>query len=159
MAGAAPLRKAVVGVALLAGLASCSSGGDGGSRAAPGPTTAIEATTTSSAPPASSTTVSAPTTVTARPPTTASPSPEAAARSLYDAWTRGDRAAAGRVAEPAAVTTLFGRTWQAGDGWAFSECTGAAGSSICTWSRAGSQQVLMRVGNAPASVTEVRFQP
>ncbi|HVL04993.1 MAG TPA: hypothetical protein VM388_03340 [Acidimicrobiales bacterium] len=159
MAGAAPVAKAVVAVVLVAGLASCSRGDGGDSRAAPGPTTPTEATTTSSAPPTSSTTAVAPTTVTSRPPTTAAPSPEAAARSLYDAWARGDRAAAGRVGEPAAVTTLFGRTWQAGDGWAFSECTGAAGSSICTWSRPGGQQVLMRVGNAPASVTEVRFQP
>jgi hypothetical protein len=122
-------------------------------------TTVIESTPASSAPPAPTTTITAATTVTSRPPATAASSPEVAAKSLYEAWTRGDRAAAARVAEPAAVTTLFGRTWQAGDGWAFSECTGAAGSFICTWARPAGQQVLMRVLNAPATVAEVRFQP
>lgn len=79
--------------------------------------------------------------------------------SLYQAWTRNDRTAAASVAQPAAVAALFARTWSAGDGWRFSECTGAAGSLICTWSRPGSQQVLLRVLNAEARVAEVRFQP
>jgi len=72
---------------------------------------------------------------------------------------RDDRVAAGRVAEAEAVTTLFGRRWQASDGWSFAECSGAAGSFICTWARPGGQQVLFRVQNAPAMVAEVRFQP
>lgn len=122
-------------------------------------TTAVEATTTSSAPATSSTTVLPSTTLTSRPPATAAPSPEAAAKSLYEAWTKADRAAAARVAEPAAVTALFARAWQAGDGWTFSECTGAAGSLICTWARPAGQQILMRVLNAPGRVAEVRFQP
>lgn len=124
-------------------------------------TTAVEATTSSSTTLSSPTTTTAlpASTVTSRPVTTADISPEAAATSFYEAWTRGDRAAAARVAQPAAVTTLFARTWQAGDGWAFSECTGAAGSLICTWARPGGQQVLFRVQNAPSTVAEVRFQP
>lgn len=97
--------------------------------------------------------------MTSRPPATTAPSSEGAAKSLYEAWTKGDRTAAARVAEPAAVTALFARAWQAADGWAFSECNGAAGSLICTWSRPGGQQLMMRVLNAVARVSEVRFQP
>ena len=145
-------------VTLLGLLPACSDGGD--DRAAPAVRSAIEATTTTSAPTTSSSTTVLPSTaVTARPATTAGVSPESAAKSLYDAWTKDDRAAAARVAQPAAVSVLFARAWQAGDGWAFSECTGAAGSFICTWARPGGQQVLFRVQNAPASVAEVRFQP
>jgi hypothetical protein len=139
-------------------LPSCSDGDD--DRAAPAATTVPVATTISSLTTSSSTTTVAPSsTVTSRSPTTAPISPQSAAKSLYDAWTKGDRAAAARVAEPAAVAALFARTWQAGDGWAFAECTGAAGSSICTWARPGGQQVLFRVQNASAMVAEVRFQP
>ena len=160
MAGAASPRKARLAaglVTLLAVVPACSDDDDG---AAPAATSAIEATTTSSAPtPSSSTTTVPSSTVTSRPPTTAGLSPESAAKSLYDAWTKGDRAAAANVAQPAAITALFARAWGAGDGWAFSECTGAAGSFICAWARPGGQHVLFRVQNAPASVAEVRFQP
>lgn len=143
---------------MLAVLPACSDGDDDG--AAPAVTSAIGATTTSSTPASSSSTTVLPSsTVTSRPATTAGVSPETAAKSLYDAWTKGDRAAAANVAQPGAVTVLFARSWQPGDGWAFSECTGAAGSFICTWARPGGQQVLFRVQNAPASVAEVRFQP
>lgn len=149
-----------IAAGLLAGVAlltSCSDGNDD-EGAAPVVTTAIEATTSSSTS-SSSTTVLPASTATSRPSTTASISPESAAKSLYEAWTKGDRTAAATVAQPAAVTTLFGRTWQASDGWAFSECTGAAGSFICTWGRPAGQQVLFRVQTMPVSVAEVRFQP
>jgi hypothetical protein len=141
----------------LAVLASCSDGDDRG--AAPAVTTAVEVTTSSSTTSSSTTTALPASTVTSRPATTTALSPEAAAKALFDAWTKADRAGAARVAQPAAVTALFARTWQPGDGWAFSECTGAAGSLICTWVRPGGQQVLFRVQNAPATVAEVRFQP
>lgn len=75
----------------------------------------------------------------------------------------GDRTAAATAAQPAAVTALFARPWQASDGWTFSECTGAAGSIICTWRRPAGQEVLFRVqnatGGAPVTVAEVRFSP
>lgn len=88
------------------------------------------------------------------------PSPEAQAKALYDAWATGDRTAAARVAQAEAVAALFARPWQAGDGWSFAECSGAAGSLICAWRRPAGQMVLFRVQNAaPAQVTEVRFQP
>ena len=145
-------------MALLAVLPGCSDRDDDG--AAPAVPSSVEATTTSSPPTSSSSTTVVPSsTVTSRPATTAGVSPESAAKSLYDAWTKGDRAAAANVAQPAAVTALFARPWGAGDGWAFSECTGAAGSFVCTWARPGGQQVLFRVQNAPATVAEVRFQP
>ena len=147
---------------LVAALASCSSS----SRRDASPTTAVtvESTTTSSFPASTSTTVAASSTVAARPTTTAvASSPEGYAQALYAAWTRGDRAAAERVAQPEAVSTLFARQWQAGDGWSFAECTGAAGSVICTWQRPSGQQLLFRVqnrtGGLPVTVSEVRFQP
>lgn len=140
-------------------LAACS-GGDG-ERTSSSSVTAAPPATSAPGPTWSTTTTIAPTTsLTTRPPATASSSsPEAAAKALYQAWATGDRTAAARVAQPAAVTVLFGRAWQATDGWAFSECTGAAGSLVCAWARTGGQQLMMRVQNAPASVAEVRFQP
>jgi len=97
-------------------------------------------------------------------PTTAPPSsPEGHAETLYAAWTRGDVAAAEKVAQPQAVATLFARRWQGSDGWSFAECSGAAGSVICTWKRPSGQQLLVRVqsaaGGLPVSVSDVRFQP
>ncbi len=99
-------------------------------------------------------------------PTTVAPapapasSPEDRARAFYEAWTRGDRAAAATLGEAEAVATLFGRTWSAGDGWVFAECSGAAGSVICGWD-SPSAQLLMRVesasGDRPVTVSEVRF--
>ncbi len=140
-------------------LASCSNGGD--KRASAPPSTTIEATTSSSSSSSSTTTLAPSTTVTSRPATTASPlSPEASARALYDAWTRGDRVAADNVAQPEAVAALFARRWQATDGWSFAECSGAAGSLICAWQRP-SGQLLIRVQNVAGGrpVAEVRFQP
>jgi len=121
--------------------------------------------TTSTVPPpvteVTTTTVAAAvtTTTTASTPAPAS-GPEERARAFYEAWTRGDRASAAALGEAEAVTTLFGRTWSAGDGWAFAECSGAAGSVICAWDRP-SGQLLLRVesasGDKPVTVSEVRF--
>ncbi len=149
-------------IVLLAIVSSCSSSTT--RRAAPGPTATVETSTTSSSS-SSSTTSLPPSTTSPSPPTTTAPAatPESYAQALYTAWTRGDRAAAERVAEPEAVSALFSRQWQAGDGWSFAECTGAAGSIICTWERPAGQQLLMRVqnrtGGLPLTVSEVRFQP
>lgn len=141
-------------------LVSCSRGSD--DEAAPTTVTTLVQTTTSSVTSSSTTAVTS-TTVGPRPTTTAPAlSPEGAARALYEAWTRDDRAAAQRVARPEAVTALFARKWQAAEGWSFSECSGAAGSLICTWQRSGGQQLLFRVPNVtggPVTVAEVRFQP
>ncbi len=126
---------------------------------------AIESSsTTSSTPPPSTTTVVTSTTAVPRPTTSAlASSPEGHAQALYAAWTRGDVAAAGRVAQPEAVSALFARQWQASDGWTFGQCSGAAGSVICTWQRPAGEQLLVRVqsrtGGVPVTVSEVRFQP
>ena len=147
----------LVGAAAL--LASCSSGGD--KRGSAPPPTTLELTTSSSSSSSSSTTVVPATTVTSRPTATRPAlSPEASAKALYDAWTRGDRAAAETVAQPEAVTTLFTRRWQAADGWAFAECSGAAGATICTWQRTGGQ-LMFRVQNVTSgqAVAEGRFAP
>jgi len=88
---------------------------------------------------------------TSAPATTASPLPDTSAgypRAAYDAWTRGDRTAAARVAEPAAVDALFARMWSSADGWEFVNCQGAAGSVFCTWQRPG-EELLIKVQNAP----------
>ena len=144
-------------------LSSCSGRSD--DRVAPATTTQPPAAITTSTSTSSTTTAVVPTTAaTSRPPTTApaASSPEGHAKALYEAWTRGDRAAAARVAEPEAVAALFARPWQAGDGWSFSECSGAAGSIICTWERP-SGRLLFRVqnvtGGVPVTVSDVRFQP
>jgi len=142
-------------------LASCSNGG--AKRASPPPPTTVDATTSLSPSSSStSTVVSTTTTTVASRPTATSPvsSPEGHAKALYEAWTKGDRAAAEKVAQPEAVTALFARPWQPGDGWAFVECGGAAGSTICTWQRP-SGQVALRVQNATSgrAVAEVRFAP
>lgn len=149
---------------VLALLGSCSNGG-AKQASTPTPTTptptTLEATTSSSSSSSSTTTVVGSTAVTSRPSTTSPAlSPEAAAKWLYDAWARGDLAAAEKVAQPDAVNALFSRRWQVGDGWTFAECSGAAGSLICAWQRP-SAQLLMRVQNVPGGlpVAEVRFQP
>ena len=121
----------------------------------------LEASTTSSSS-TSTTAVAAPTTVTTRPTTTSMvASPESLAEALYAAWTRGDRAAAEKVAQPQAVTDLFARPWRGTDGWSFAECSGAAGSIICTWRRPAGEQLLLRVqtGGRAVTVAEIRFQP
>ena len=150
----------VVAVLALA-FASCSNGSDD---EATRPTVTSLVETTSSSSSSSSTTPVTSTTVAARPTTTpAAASPEGVARALFDAWTRDDRAAAQRVAQAPAVSTLFARRWQAADAWSFSECSGAAGSLICTWQRPAGDQLLFRVpnvtGGGPVTVAEVRFQP
>lgn len=143
---------------MAAALTACAGGDD--DRSSASSVTAAPAATSAPAPTSSTTPTSASaTTVSSRPPATAASSPEVAAKALFEAWTIDDRTAAARVAQPAAVTALFGRTWQAGDGWAFGECTGAAGSIICGWGRPSGQQLMMRVQNSPASVAEVRFSP
>lgn len=152
------MRAATGLMTVVALLASCS---NGDKRASAPPSTTLEATTSSSSSSSSTTTAAPFTTVTSRPPTTAAPlSAEGSARALYDAWTRGDRAAADNVAQPAAVAALFARRWQPADGWSFAECSGAAGSLICAWQRP-SGQLLMRVQNVAGGrpVAEVRFQP
>lgn len=149
-------------VAVVAVGSSCSGGSE--TRVSPAPTTTPVPETSSSSPPASSPTT---TVVSTGPPAsrlapTASPasSPESSAKALYEAWSRGDRAAAETVAQPPAVTALFARQWREGDGWAFAECVGAAGSIICTWQRPAGQ-LLFRVQNQTGGlpVTDVRFQP
>jgi hypothetical protein len=152
--------RVAVGVAAAAVLLTACSGSAGTRTAVSTPTT--EAVPSSSSSSSTSTTTPAPsTTATTRPTTTAPASPEAFAKALYAAWTGADRAAAEKVAQPEAVNTLFARRWQAGDGWSFSECSGAAGSLICTWRRPSGEQLLMRVqnvtGGVPVTVADVRF--
>ena len=148
-------------MAVAALLASCSSG-SGSRRPAASPTTVA---TIAEPRPSTSTTAAVATTAAgpARPTTTAlASSPEGHAQTLYAAWSRGDRAAAAAVAQPQAVDALFSRPWREADGWSFSECSGAAGSVICTW-QGRSGQVLFRVqnvtGGVPVAVSDVRFQP
>ena len=153
-------RAVVVAVCAVALLSSCSNGSDD-EASRPTVTTVVE-TTASSTTTSSTTTVTSTTVVSRTTTTPAAASPEGTARTLFEAWTRDDRAAAQRVAQPEAVTALFARRWQAADSWSFSECSGAAGSLICTWRRPGGQQLLFRVQNVTGgavTVAEIRFQP
>ncbi len=147
---------------MVAVASACS--GDSGTPASPAaPTTVATGASSSTSLPTTTTTVTT-TAAPSRPATTepAASSPEGHAKALYEAWTRGDRAAAATVAEPEAVAALFARQWQAGDGWSFSECSGATGSIICVWERP-SGRLLLRVqnvtGGVPVTVSDVRFQP
>ncbi len=150
-------------VAVVAVLSSCSRGSS--TRVSPTvASTTVETTTTSPPLTSTTTTVASTSTAPARP-TTTSPtsSPEGHAKALYEAWTRGDRAAAAAVAQPQVVDDLFARQWRQSDGWTFAECSGAAGSVICSWRRPAGQQLLFRVqnvtGGGTVTVSDVRFQP
>ena len=143
-----------------------------------GPTTGA---TIAAAPVPTTTTGGAPTTVGSTPPTTVPPEPTTTLapaptttvpplpgtaagyiQATYDAWAAGDRAAAGRVAEPVAVATLFTRTWIAADGWVFLRCEGAAGSVFCVWQRPGEQLLINArntAGGEPVNAVELRASP
>lgn len=152
---------AAAALVVVALVSSCSSGSH--QPAAAGSAMAQATTTTSTSPSTSTTVAASPTTSSAASSSTPSaPSPESAAKALYEAWARDDRAAAQRVAQPEAVDAIFSRQWRAGDGWSFNDCSGAAGSVICTWDRP-SGQLLLRVqnvtGGGPVTVSEVKFVP
>jgi hypothetical protein len=77
--------------------------------------------------------------------------PQGYANALFGDWTRRDRIAAARVASAAVVTTLFRSFWHATNGWVSQGCTGAAGSTVCTWARTG-RHLVMQVRNATAAL-------
>jgi hypothetical protein len=106
-------RAVIVGASALLAVTACSGGTTRAAHAAGAPSSS-----TSGAPAATTPTALSPTTVQA--PTTAAPtattealvpqsSPDLAARALFAAWSKGDRAAALQVATPAAVAALFGQ--------------------------------------------------
>ena len=116
--------------------------------------TTSTSTTTTTAP---TTTTTAPTTTTAAGPAGAS-SPEAAAASLFDAWTAGDRDNAGEFADPGAVATLFSRDG-VGNDLEFDACTSSGGGRYdCTYSNSA-EAVVFEVDPVPSGyrVTGVSF--
>jgi len=141
----------------LTGLVACSGGSS--ERTLATVTTQRTSTTTTLAPATTSTALAPATTAVSTPPVTAS-TPEEQAKAFYEAWSKGDRAKASALGEPAAVAAIFARPWSAGDGWSFSECSGAAGSEICTW-QGGSQELKLLVrgdsGGLSVTVVDVRF--
>ena len=104
------------------------------------------------APTSAPTTAPAPTSST---PTATPTTPEAYARALYEAWRRGDKTTADTLGTADAVNALF--AYEPTD-FAFQDCQGAAGSTICTFT-AGVGVLEMRVRNAtggePILVVEV----
>ena len=64
------------------------------------------------------------------------------------AWEANSRDQAGKNATPAAVTEIFAETFSAGDGWAFENCQGALGHTVCSWRRSSGQQLRISVINA-----------
>ena len=94
-------------VALVTLIAACSGGGSAPqpSTAPPGRSTTVAQVTTTSTSSTSSTTAAPATTTTEA--LTPQATPDAAAKTLLDAWRRGDRVAALHVATPAAVDALF----------------------------------------------------
>jgi len=63
-------------------------------------------------------------------------------QNVFQAWSNNDQVAASHNATPQALSTLFGRPWNAADGWTFANCGGAAGHVYCTWNRAGGSLVV-----------------
>jgi hypothetical protein len=114
-------------------------------------TTTLPRTTTT--PPTSTPTTSAPL------PTT----PDGFAQALFTAWQTANRALAGQVASPSAVTQMFSQAYPAGptNPYTYQGCQGAAGSVVCTWQGNG-QVIVMTVrnltGGLPIQVEAVQFQ-
>jgi hypothetical protein len=140
-------RLAPAALIVVLGVAACGGGSDNG---------ASNGTTTSST--AATTTTSTGTATTGA--VSSCSTPQACAQALYDAWKKGDQAAAAQVAEPAAVTKMFSRPYkpiptnsgpvdpyQSGP-----DCTGAAGSTICTWT-GQDVKLEMRVRNATGGLS------
>lgn len=161
---------AVVVIALLIGGIILSQSGDDEpattSSSSSSTTSSSSSTTSSSTSSTSSSTTSttAATTTTAAPTTTTdagppgAPTPEAAAASLYDAWSAGDQANAGQFADPGAVTTLFSLDG-VGNDLSFDGCTAAgSGAFACTYSN-DTDTVLFDVDPVPSGfrVTGVSF--
>ncbi len=130
-------------------------------------TTAKKATTTTTT---TSSTTRESTTSTKQTPTSAAPTDAAGfAQALYDAWKAGDQTAAATVANPAAVAAMFAQTYAAADGpdgpaepYTFADCSGAAGSTICSFHSTSTSQVLLMTvrnttGGEPMLVTGVKI--
>lgn len=60
-------------------------------------------------------------------------SPEAAAKSLYNAWRKGSRRAALKVATRSAVNTLFGNSWKTFGPMKFKGCESNNGTFVCRY--------------------------
>lgn len=148
---------ATAALGTIASLTGCSGGS--GSKTLATVTTVPATSTTSSVPASTSTSVEVTTTAVSVPGTGAA-TPEEQAKAFYEAWKKGDRTAAATLGQPAAVAAIFTRPWSASDGWTFSECSGAAGSAICTWDGSSGQlKMLVRgaTGGLSVSVVDVRF--
>lgn len=158
---------------LAGGMIACATNANTPAEAAPAPADSATSTTgpstTVTASPATNRTTtttpppSVPATTTTSAPTTTVPSVPGNAsdyiHATFDAWVAGDRTAAARVAEPAAVDTLFARTWTQADSWTFTRCEGAAGSVFCIWQRPG-EELLIKAPNTSggAPVDSVQFR-
>lgn len=89
-------------------------------------------------------------------------SPEAVAEALFQAWMADDRSAADALTDPAAAAdldALFAQPFDAGAGWSYDHCEGAAGSVFCTW-HATSATLVVRVRSVepPPLVTSIRME-
>ena len=105
-------------------------GGDGGTPGAASTSTSERATTTTAVPTTTTAvpgTTAAPTTAPVSP--FASTTPEEAAQGLLEAWTVGDRAAAGQFGEQSVVADLFVRP-TGGEGSTFEGCVDNADATF-----------------------------
>lgn len=76
-------------------------------------------------------------------------SPEVAAKRLYSAWKAHSRAAARKVASPAAVNKLFKTRWS-GPGMKFMGCENRAGGYDCSYYYEGGALIMRVEGGASA---------
>jgi peptidoglycan hydrolase-like protein with peptidoglycan-binding domain len=70
---------------------------------------------------------------------------EDASTGLFNAWMNNDQITAGNYATPSALATIFSMPWSASANWTFSQCLGAAGHFICSWT--GAPGTLTLEGN------------
>jgi hypothetical protein len=74
----------------------------------------------------------------------AAPQAQTAAQDVFSAWQARNRDQAALNATPAAVNQIFAQAFSAADGWSFEGCTGADGTTFCTWKRSNGH--LLRIG-------------
>ncbi|MBK7782248.1 MAG: hypothetical protein IPJ58_16040 [Ardenticatenia bacterium] len=117
-------------------------------------------------PPPDSPTEAAPPTGLPDPATIAAPaaalSADEVAQAVFQAWMADERAVAEPLTDPAAAAdldALFAQPFDAGAGWSYDHCEGAAGSVFCTWYGASATLVIqVRSIEPPVLVTSIRME-
>ncbi len=124
-------------------------------------TTSAEPTTTTTAP---KTATSKPTVVTDTLPKTTTTTggsnpPDAKVKAFFAAWKSDNEATMHSLANAATVAGALGARAAGTNGYVFSNCQGAAGSTYCTWVKRGSRILVQAQNQAPYTVVGFQRQP